>query len=695
MSTEYVVFELGVEELPAAQLNTMQRALQASVEKALRMGKWQFSVVRPIATPRRIGFGIESVQMQQDPFSEEVKGPPCDAPEQAAKGFAKKLGLNLADLQRKSIAGKAYYFGVKQVPSVMLAGVLPAIIDEALHSLPIPKKMRWGSSKLAFLRPVRWAFLQVGAKPVHAVIMGMDTLPHSYGHRFHHPGKVFIAHAQSYFEQLMQAYVVADPDERTARIRQQLGEIEDNKAVRVVIEQDLLEEVSALVEWPVAIMGEFPTRFLDLPEECLISTMKSNQKYFHVRKLGEGALLPYFVTIANIQSREPDKIIHGNERVIIPRFEDAAFFYQNDIKQQLEDYAPGLKEMVFEHSLGSIADKVERVTAIAVALVKECNIGNEAHIERSAQLCKCDLLSDMVGEFPSLQGIMGRYYAQYCGEDKAVADAIEEHYKPRFAGDDIAFCAEGRILAIADKMDTICGIFSIGKQPTSERDPFALRRGALGVIRTIVEAQLPIDWLSLVEQIVSIYERRNAALFENRDDKAEVIKQIRAFMQDRFIAYYANQGWRVQTIRGVLGAVPSPSNFFDAYQRLDAVCQFEQLPEAKILSDMAKRIDNILKQAADMGTCCTHTDIDEKRLEKVEKDLLDKVCGVEYAFSNISAGWSKRLELLVGIAPKLSDFFDQVMVFDEDEVVRTNRLALLHRTQDQMRSVVDASALQL
>jgi glycyl-tRNA synthetase beta chain len=560
--------------------------------------------------------------------------------------------------------------------------LLSGIVEQALAALPTPKRMRWGSLRVEFVRPVHWLVMLFGDEVVDAELYGVRAGRDTRGHRYHHSGTISISEPRAYAPLLeTEGHVLPDYAARREAIRGQVLEAAKSVDGTAVIDEGLLEEVTALVEWPVALLGDFETRFLELPPEPLISTMQGNQKYFHVVD-GKGKLLPHFITVCNIDSHDPAQVRAGNERVIRPRFSDAAFFWEQDRRHPLEQRREDLKKVLFQAKLGSLYDKTERLSVLAGEIATQLGADRTA-AEQAARLSKCDLLTHMVGEFPEVQGIMGRYYALAEGLSAEVAEALDEQYWPRFAGDRLPVTASGRALAIADKLDTLVGTFAIGQIPSGDKDPYALRRAALGVLRTMIECGLSLDLEALLTHAAGAYPPSLAA--------GKVVGQVFDFMMERLRAYYHEAGTRPDVFDAVLAQ--RPTRPFDFEMRIRAVTAFRAMPEAESLAAANKRIRNILKQVEES----IPAEVEAAQLvEPAEQALYRQLASLaEQVTPLFDAGdYTPALQRLAGLREAVDDFFDKVMVMTDDEMLRRNRLALLARLNGLFLRAADFSRLQ-
>ncbi|GAB2787930.1 glycine--tRNA ligase subunit beta [Halomonas shantousis] len=687
MAANTLLVELGVEELPPGAIASLAEALRDGISAALRDAEVPFSHAQAYATPRRLALRIEQLADKQPDREIERRGPALAAafkdgvPTKAAEGFARSCGVSVDELIHLE-TDKGTWLGYRvQQQGEAVNALLPEIVAKAVAGLPVPKNMRWGASRIEFSRPVHWLTMLYGNDVIEASVLGLSADRLTYGHRFHAPEAISLAHADDYLDALEQAYVIADMPRRRERIREQvLAEAEVQEA-QAVIDEDLLDEVNGLVEWPVALTGSFDERFLEVPAECLISSMKANQKYFHLLD-DTGRLKPLFITLANIESSDPQQVIAGNEKVIRPRLADAAFFYETDLKRTLASRRDGLANVVFQQQLGTLADKADRSDAVARYIAERIN-GDVEHAGRAAQLAKCDLVTEMVLEFPELQGIMGTYYARHDGEDEAVAEAIHEQYLPRFAGDEIPGTRTGLALALADRLDTLTGIFGIGQRPTGAKDPFALRRAAIGVLNILIKAELDLDLRELLEQ----------AAAQHRDlPKAEgLVDEVFEYMLDRFRAWTQEEGIAVEVYLAVRSRpVTRPLDFA---RRVRAVHAFSQREEAAALAAANKRVSNILaKQAHEVGDSVDTSLLHENAEKSLAEALEARRREVAPLFAE--ARYSEALDALAALRTPVDSFFDDVMVMTDDEAVRRNRLALLASLQGLFLEVADIAELQ-
>nr|WP_298414131.1 glycine--tRNA ligase subunit beta [uncultured Halomonas sp.] len=689
MASNTLLVELGVEELPPGAIDALSDAFAAHIAEGLREAELCFDQVRAYATPRRLAVQISALEDKQPDREIERRGPALGAafkdgePTKAAIGFARSCGVDVDQLMHLE-TDKGTWLGYRFTQGGEAVGaLLPKIIAKAVAALPVPKYMRWGDSRIEFSRPVHWLVVLYGSDVVETRVLGLDAGRDTRGHRFHAPEPIALAHAEDYLGALEGAYVLADREQRRERIRQQVLAQAETLNATAVIDETLLVEVSGLVEWPVALAGSFDAQFLDVPAECLVSSMKANQKYFHLLD-EDGKLKPAFITVANIDSRDPRQVIEGNEKVIRPRLADAAFFYEADLSRSLASRRDGLASVTFQHQLGSLADKSNRNEALALTIAERIG-GNSEHARRAAQLAKCDLVTEMVQEFPELQGIMGYYYARHDGEPDAVAQALQEQYLPRFASDQIPQTATGQALALADRLDTLVGIFGIGQRPSGTKDPFALRRAAIGVLNILVKAELDLDLRELIEQAASQYQ----ALPESKGLADDVLD----YMLDRFRAWTREEGIAVEVYLAVRARpVTRPLDFA---RRVRAVHAFSQREEATALAAANKRVTNILaKQGYEQEST---VQIDSRLLQEPAEQALEKALEERRELTApllADARYRGALDALAALRVPVDTFFDEVMVMTEDAAVRNNRLALLAKLQGLFLEVADIGQLQ-
>ena len=686
MKKHDLLFELGTEELPPRSLHGLSTALADNIASGLDAAGVGHGAVRRFATPRRLAVLIEGCADRQPDRQIERRGPPRSSaygadgqPTQAALAFAKSCGVTLDELSQVATDKGTWLAFRGTEKGVLTATLLGALVNKAIAALPIPKRMRWGAGAVEFLRPVHSAVLLFGADVVPCEILGVHTDRRSFGHRFHAPRPIALKAARSYQGALRRAKVIADFEERRELIRASVTQTAEELGGRALMDAALLDEVTALVEWPVPIAGRFEERFLALPREVIVATVQDHQRYFPVEGPDE-RLTPWFITVSNLESRDPAKVREGNERVVRPRLSDAAFFWDQDRKQSLDDYAAKLGGVTFQGKLGSYADKTARVRALGIRVA--ALIGAGELIGRAADLAKADLMTAMVGEFPELQGTMGRHYAMAAGEEPRVAIALEEQYRPRFAGDALPTTPLGRALALADKIDTLVGIFSIDQKPSGTRDPFGLRRAALGVLRILLETPLDIDLTGLIDASVAAQPvvRDGTAAEVN----AFILERLRGLLLER------GDGTTSEMVEAVFATAPrSP---VDALARLGALREFLALPESAVLTAANKRIGNLLRKAAvDSGV---HVDprlfvADAERALHQAVERLTPLVLQALGRRN----YSESLRLALGLRVDVDGLFDGVMVMDENLSLRNNRVALLRDASTLMCGVADLSRL--
>ena len=685
-----VLFELGTEELPPTALMKLASALHQGFLDGLKKQRLAHGDSRFFATPRRLAVSIQNVALRQEDTRMERRGPAVKAafdadghPTKAALGFASSCGVAIEQLQRIQTPKGEWLAFSRQEPGKPAAELLPAIAEQALTSLPIPKRMRWGTSTAEFVRPVHWLLFMHGRDLVPCTLLDANAELNTRGHRFHQPRAIPINSPAEYADTLRdQGRVIADFATRLELIRRQVSEEAARLGGEAVIDEKLLEEVTALVEWPSAISGSFDPAFLEVPHEALILTMKKNQKYFHLVD-DQGRLLPNFITVANIESRDPAVIAAGNERVIRPRLADARFFWEQDGKTTLAALRDSLKSVLFQQKLGSLYDKTERVATLAMHIASQID-ADPALAKRAGELCKSDLMTEMVYEFPEMQGHMGRYQAIRDGEDPELAEAMNEVYLPRFAGDRLPATLTGQALALADRLDTLSGIFAIGLKPTGTKDPFALRRAALGVLRILIETPLNLDLEALLHSA--------ARQFDASIDAEQSVARVFEYTLERLTAYYQDRGIRADVIDAVLCL--RPTHPADIDQRIEAVQAFMLLPGASSLAAANKRISNILKKTDESIPETVDTSLFSEPAEQQLGRQLDELGAAVIALFD-GGRYEEGLQRLADLREPVDRFFDNVMVMADDPAIRRNRLALLTRLSQLFLRVADISRLQM
>ncbi|HEY4638010.1 MAG TPA: glycine--tRNA ligase subunit beta [Burkholderiales bacterium] len=675
-----LLVELLTEELPPKSLEALGRALRDHLtndleSSGLRTGD---SVARFFATPRRLAVSITQVLERAADTRERVQGPSLKAPPEAVAGFARKHAMAEADLTRFETSKGFVYAVERTVPGARLADVLAQKVAAALAALPAPRLMRWGDGEAQFVRPAHALVMLHGAKVVPGSVLGLESGRRTRGHRFMSKGWIALRDADGYETQLREeGAVIADFDARRLEIERQLQAEAAAQRAGLGAYRDLLAEVTALVEHPSVYTGAFARTFLDIPHECLALTLRQNQKYFPLFD-ARGALLPRFLIVSNMRVADPRPIVEGNERVVRPRLEDARFFLEQDRKHRLEERVPLLAKVVFHHQLGSQLDRVQRMKILAGIIARSLGADDQL-AERAAELSKADLLTGMVGEFPELQGVMGRYYAQQDGEPPEVAEAIAAHYRPRFAGDELPQSLVGCAVALADKLYLLAGFFGAGQQPSGEKDPFGLRRAALGAIRILVERALP----------VSLHDLVNAAYQVLPKDIGQAHTQVELFVRERMRGYLGERGYRAHEIESVLGHLFVRLDQIP--KQLDAVRAFALLPEAPSLVAANKRIANILKQADGVPA-----EFDAALFTQTEETgLAEAFAAVQPGFeSAFRAGdYTEALRTLAALKAPVDAFFDKVLVMDKDERVKQNRIGFLGKLHATMNRIADLSKL--
>ncbi|RUM81096.1 MAG: glycine--tRNA ligase subunit beta [Candidatus Thioglobus sp.] len=676
MSTQDFLLELGTEELPPKLLKQLSKALTNNVTIQLSELNLSYTKAVSFATPRRLAVLVSDLQLQQEDRLIERKGPAVSAPDQAVEGFAKSCGVSKADLRQKVFGKADYYFFTKEQKGLKTQDLLQDIVDTAIKKIPITRAMRWGDLDFNFVRPTHWLIMMLGSDVVEATVMGLTSGNTTRGMRFTGEQTFSIDNAGDYRQTLFdKAQIEVDFDVRKEMVREQVLQVALDCQSNAVIDESLLEEVCALVEYPKAFSGGFDARFLDVPEEALISAMKSHQKYFHMVD-DNGKLLPAFISVANIESSDLSVIIDGNERVIRPRLTDSEFFWEQDKASSLASRLPKLDSVLFMKSLGSMGEKAKRIESLSTYIANVVGASAD-HSARAGLLAKTDLVSNMVGEFADLQGVMGGYYALNDGEDAAVATAISEHYHPRFAGDTLPSTNEGLVVAIADKLDTITGIYGIGQGPTGSKDPYALRRMALGLLRIMVEAELKLDLKALIKQSLELHAS------EVDRSSADAIYQ---FMMDRLRAYYKEQKVNSKAFEAVLAV--RPESPYDFHLRVEALNEFTNDSASASLIEANKRIANMLKDHQELGT-----QVDGSVLvEAAEKALFEATTAVAKQLSS-SDDYTQSMRELLSLKETIDTFFDQVMVNTDDEALKHSRLTLLNWIRALFLSVADVSYL--
>jgi len=692
--TQHLLFELGCEELPPKTLLKLSDALTAGIVQGLNEAELNFSNVKSFAAPRRLAVFIENLQGSQADKTVQKRGvsvqaafQPDGTPSKAALAFAQSCGVKFDQLERLKTDKGEWLACTQTIAGQTTQQLIPDIIRKSIANLPIAKRMRWGSFTTEFVRPVHWAVLLYGEEIIETEILGLQTGNQTRGHRFHAPQNLTITKPENYAEILLsQGKVIADFDTRKNQIRADAEKAASTVNGIAHIEDDLLEEIAALNEFPVPITGHFDERFLALPAEVLITTMQENQKYFPVKN-EDGSLRPYFITFSNIESTNPESIKNGNERVVTPRLADAEFFWKQDRRYSLAAFAARLETIVFQAKLGTVAAKVERLVKLAEFIAPKINADVEL-AKRAAFLAKNDLMTEMVGEFGNLQGTMGRYYALADGENSAVALAIEEHYLPKQAGGATPTSDIGCVVALAEKIDTLAGIFSAGLIPTGDKDPYALRRAALGVLRILIENKLNLNLIELIDFACKQNEFALDVVVTKTNGRSEIANLVTDFIFERLKGYALDKGFTADEFEAVLAV--NPAEPLDFMQRLQAVKAFRQLPEAESLAAANKRILNILKKSDSPAETVV------KLVESVEITLheLAKKSAADIQPLLEKRDYQATLNRLAELKQPVDAFFDGVMVNCDDLELRANRLALLNLLSAQFLTCADISKLQ-
>jgi len=683
-----LLVELGCEELPPKALDELREAFFSGVTAGLERCGLDFESEgsRSFSTPRRLAVLIRQVPARQPDRKQERRGPALKAafdadgaPTPAAIGFARSVGLDVADLEVQETDKGAWLFARVEQAGQALEALLFDVLEQALRQLPVPKPMRWGDHPYSFVRPVHWLAVLHGDRVVNGELLGLVARHQTRGHRIHSPGPHEIPSVAEYESVLENAFVLADPAVRRTRIRAALQAADPD----VLLDEALLDEVNNLVEWPVAIACSFDEEFLEVPHAALVASMQDHQKFFPVGIPGQaGRVTNRFVAVANIESRSPAAVREGYERVIRPRLADARFFLEQDLKRPLADYLPTLDRVVFQQKIGTVGDKTRRMEVISRKLAENLSLDPEPSA-RAARLSKCDLMTQMVGEFPELQGAMGGHYARASGESGEVADAIAEHYAPGFAGDSVPASPAGRIVSIADRADTLVGIFAAGLKPSGNKDPFALRRAALGLVRILLEAGLELD----LDQLLAIVANE---LSRQREVPPELLAEVREFIVERLRHYYREQDFGAELVTAVLAS--QWRTLPDLERRLKALAGFMGQPEAESLAAANKRIGNILRKSEE----AINAEIDEDLIKSgEERALFDEIRRLDQAVRPLleAGDYAEALRELAALRAPVDAFFDAVMVMDPDPALRVNRLTLLSRLKSLFDGIADLSVL--
>ena len=689
LKTRDLLIEIGTEELPPKSLKSLATAFSEQMCLALNEVELDFNDTNWYATPRRLSLLITDLDITQKDKEHQRRGPSLSVafdknenPTQATVGFAKSCGVEVKELEKLE-SGK----GAWLVFNTILKGkktneIIPGLVEKSLGRLPIAKRMRWGNYNIEFVRPIKWILILFGNKTLNCEILGIKSGATSFGHRYHHPGALEIKSPSEYSNILRnKGHVIVDYNERLSLIRSQISLAAKNSKGNAIIDPGLLDEVTSLVEWPVSFIGNFDPEFLKLPKEVLIATMQDNQKYFPVTN-DKKELMPLFICVSNIESNNLELIKKGNERVIRPRLSDAVFFWEWDLKYGLKNHRQSLKEVVYQKDLGTLYDKSERLVKTLSLIGEKINLDIDS-AKTAAALCLCDLLTKMVSEFPKLQGTMGRYYAKAEGENNDIAIALEEFYQPRFSGDKLPKTLSGQCLAISEKIDSLIGIFSIGKAPTGDKDPFALRRSAIGLLRIIIECEIDIDLKDLLSTAASTFSNKNQSL--------NCINDVYTFLMERLRHYYRDEGFSADVFESVFAI--NISRPLDFHHRLVAVAEFRKLSEAKSLAAANKRISNLLKKSEEIDSIKVTDDLLVEKSEiKLARKLEDYKKIITPMINNHN--YKSALTELAGLRKVIDNFFDNVMVMCDEPDLKKNRLALLSNLNSLFLEIADISKLQ-
>jgi len=688
MSKETLLIELGTEELPPKSLKTLATTFFDQIKTQIDKAELNYSEIKWFATPRRLAVQVIELEEKQKDKAIEKRGPAVNVafdeagnPSKAAEGWARSNGISVDQAERLKTDKGEWLLHKAVQPGKSVHELIPNFVNQAVSKLPIPKPMRWGSERIQFIRPVHTLVLLYGNTILNGETLGVTSSNVVHGHRFHHHGLVTIDHASNYETIMHEAHVMVDFDARQKLILEQIDNVANDINGVALLDDELVNEVTALVEWPVALAGSFDEDFLNVPPEPLIYSMKDHQKYFPVNSK-EGKLLNRFIFITNIESKDPNQVIFGNEKVIRPRLADAEFFFKTDKKQSLEGRLSSLESVLFQKQLGTLKDKSERIASLSEFVASNIN-ENTANANRAGLLSKTDLMSEMVLEFPQVQGTMGKYYAIHDGENESVAQALEDQYKPRYAGDSLPEGNIGCTVAIADKVDTLVGIFGINQQPKGDKDPFALRRAAIGLIRIIIEKELALDIKDLLVKSIELYG--------DKLTNDNTLVQVLEFVSGRYRAYYQEKSISVDVIQAVLNNSPTAPLDFD--KRIHAVSHFKQLAEAENLAAANKRVGNILAKFDGQLFDAVDEKYTTEAAEKVLIEVFEQV-GAKVKPLTEAKQYKEALAELALLRDPIDTFFDNVMVMADDENVKVNRLTLLNDIRNSFFAIADISVLQ-
>jgi len=688
MSVQNLIIELGTEELPPKQLRTLAQAFSDGIEAQLNKADIAFDSIKFLASPRRLAVSVTALSTGQSDKIVEKRGPAISSAfdadgnaTKAAQGWARSNGITVDQAERLKTDKGEWLLFKAEVKGQATVELIPAMVELALTKLPIAKPMRWGNNTMQFIRPTKTLTILFGDELIDATVLGCQSARIIRGHRFHCDKELVLDHADNYETLLREeGFVIADYEERKALVKQQVVAAADAENGVAEIVDDLLEEVSSIVEWPITYVGSFEDKYLNVPSEALIYTMKDNQKYFPLLD-NDGKLMARFIFVSNIDSKEPKQVIEGNEKVVRPRLADAEFFYNQDQKVTLESRIDSLESILFQKQLGTLKEKSHRIAELAKIIATKINT-NAVDAHRAGLLCKTDLMTDMVLEFPDVQGVMGMYYARFDGESEDVALALNEQYMPRFSGDQLPGSLVACSVALADKFDTLVGIFGIGQLPKGDKDPFALRRAAIGALRIIVEKDLDLDLIDLVKASSSLYGDKLTS---------EVETSVVDFMLGRFNAWYQDQNVATDIVKAVMARRPTrPSDF---NKRIEAVTAFRALEASKSLAAANKRVGNILAKTEDEISDLVDGSLLTEDAEKALADVVEKLTA-DLAPVFAVSDYNQALTKLAQLQAPVDEFFDNVMVMCDDQAVKLNRLALLNILRNQFLNVADISLLQ-
>lgn len=685
-----VLFELGTEELPSAAVKNLSEALIKGISEALVKVNVNHGSIKCFATPRRLAFLISNVAELQLSQVISKRGPADSSafdengnPTPALIGFAKSCEASIQDLKKTETEKGSWWTYETKKPGTNIRVLLPSLLQDIISQLPISKPMRWGDGIYEFARPVHWVILLYGSEIIPCDILGIQTDRKSFGHRFHHPKCVEIPSPSLYESTLTEAYVIADFATRRKMIVEQVQNLAAQNDAIAIMPDDLIDEVTSIVEWPKAMLVEFSSKFLEVPPEALIAAMQSHQKCFALCN-SKKELLPYFITVANIESKNPEQVRQGNEKVMTARLSDADFFFRQDRKKPLADYWPATEKVTFQTGLGTLADKSRRLQLLITSLQPDLEINPELS-QRAAFLAKCDLMTGMVGEFPELQGFMGNYYALHDKEISEVAVALNEQYLPRFAADNLPSSPLGKALSLVDRIDTLVGTFALGLKPTGMKDPYKLRRHALAVARILITNPISITLSKLIQNSLKAYG--NSLSLEKSN-----LENLKPFILERVQSFYSGQGISIEIFNAVLAR--QDDCLYDLDNRIRALIEFIQMPEAKALSAACKRVNNILQAAKLLNSAAGAVDL-SLFTHEAERDLFQQIekldQEVEILYRKVD--YENILKTLASLRKTIDAFFDNVMVMVDDEKIKTNRLLILLRLQTLLQGVADISQL--